>query len=266
MDTQPTIASIAAELRHAHGTELEALVTAHAADPRERVQELLGGAIRRLERERAEEARVRSMYELAEELGGSGLILGVDEVGRGAVAGPLTVAAVALPMEPPIIGLNDSKKLSAARRELLSEKIHEVARAIGIYHVPPTRIDAIGMARAIREAMAGAVRQATKAAGAEPDAVLIDGNPVHVHPREICVVRGDAMIAPIAGASIVAKVCRDAIMVEAEKTWPGYGFASCKGYAAASHIAAIREHGLTPYHRATFCTRFAGEQAQQTLF
>lgn len=266
MRAQPTIASIAAELRHARGDELEALIAAHASDPRERVRELLGKSRRRLMRERAEEARVRAMYELAQELGGSGLVLGVDEVGRGAVAGPLTVAAVALPMEPPIIGLNDSKKLSAARRELLSEKIHEVARAIGIYHVPPTRIDAIGMARAIREAMAGAVREAARTAGAEPDAVLIDGNPVHVHPREMCVVKGDATVAPIAAASIVAKVCRDAIMVEAEKTWPGYGFASCKGYAAASHIAAIRERGLTPYHRATFCTRFVGEDEQQTLF
>lgn len=266
MEKPPSIASIAASLRHAQGDELEALIEAQAGDPRERVQALVESARRRLERDRAEEARVRCMYERAMELGGNGLVFGVDEVGRGAVAGPLTVAAVALPQEPVIIGLNDSKKLSVAKRRILSARIREAALAIGIYHVPPHRIDEIGMARAIREAMAGAVREAAKAADAEPDAVLIDGNPVGIHPKETCVVKGDAAIAPIAAASIVAKVCRDAIMVEAEKTWPGYGFASCKGYAAANHIAAIRARGLTPYHRATFCRRFTGEKAQQTLF
>ena len=192
------------------------------------------------------------MYALMREMGGDGLVLGVDEVGRGALAGPLTVCAVALPPEPRIWGINDSKQLTPARRVELAGRIRQVAHTIGICHVEPASIDAVGMSQALRMAMSGAIEDA----GIDPDCVLIDGNPVHVHPRERTLVRGDARIACIAAASIVAKVTRDALMVGYDEEYPAYHLAACKGYGSAEHIQAIRDHGLTPLHRVSFCGNF----------
>ena len=108
------------------------------------------------------------------------------------------------------------------------------------------------MAQALRAAMSGAIKDA----GVEPDCVLIDGNPMHVHPKERTLVKGDARIAAIAAASIVAKVTRDHLMVAYDDEYPEYHLAECKGYASAEHIAAIRAHGLTPIHRFSFCGNF----------
>lgn len=229
-----------------------AVLDALEGDPRRGVAQLVSQARARHEREAAERRRVEAMYARMRELGGGGLVLGVDEVGRGSVAGPLTVAAVALPAEPVVWGLDDSKRLSPARREELAAQVLSVAPAVGVAHVEPADIDACGMAASLRLAMSGAIRDA----GVEPDAVLIDGLPVHVHPRERAVVHGDALVACIAAASIVAKVTRDAIMTAADGVYPGYGFARSKGYASPEHIEAIREKGLSPYHRATFCQGF----------
>lgn len=250
---RPTSArEVAALLSDAPLDEAAALVERYADDPRKQVQAAVRSARRRIERETAERARVLGMYELQRELGGSRLVVGVDEVGRGALAGPLTVAAVCLPDEPVIWGLNDSKQVPPARRELLAARIADVAVAIGIAHVEPASIDAVGMGASLREAMAAAVRDA----GIEPDAVLIDGNPVQAHPAERCIVKGDARVASIAAASIVAKVTRDAIMVAYEDEYPGYHLAASKGYGSAEHVAAIRERGLTPIHRVSFCGNF----------
>jgi ribonuclease HII len=205
-----------------------------------------------------EEQRTRALYEQQYQAGAAACVIGVDEVGRGSVAGPLTVAAVALPLEPHILGLDDSKKLTAKRREELAAQIHEGALAIGLAHIEPHIIDRIGMSAALRSAMV----QAIEACGLEADLVLIDGNPVHVHPKERNIIKGDAKVACIAAASIVAKVTRDALMVEADALYPGYGFASNKGYAAPDHIKAIQEQGLTPFHRESFCQNFL----QQSLF
>ena len=209
-------------------------------------------ALRRLERERAERDRVDAMYRTMAELGGPGVVVGVDEVGRGSVAGPLTVCAVCLPDEPRIWGVNDSKQLSPQRRCLLAARIAEVATAIGICHIPAARIDEMGMARSLRAAVAGAVSDT----GLDPDCVLMDGNPLGAVPHERNVVHGDAKVACIAAASIVAKVTRDELMVELDSEYPGYHLAQSKGYASPEHIAAIREHGLSPVHRASFCGNF----------
>ena len=243
---------LAALIASADGDELAALEKRYADDPRKQVQAAFSRARKRVERGREERERVAAMYALQRELGGEGVVLGVDEVGRGAVAGPLTVAAVALPLDKPVWGINDSKQLTPARREVLAQQIEQVASAIGIAHIPPSRIDEVGMACALREAMTQAIAES----GVEPDKVLIDGNPVHVHPRELCVVKGDAHIACIAAASIVAKVTRDARMVAYASEYPAYHLDECKGYASADHIAAIREHGLTSIHRKSFCGNF----------
>lgn len=253
LGTRPSSArEVAALLRDASFDEVEALVSRYADDPRSQVRVAVRSATRRHERERDERARVLSMYELQRELGGDGLVLGIDEVGRGAIAGPLTVAAVALPASPIIWGINDSKQLGALRRETLAARIADEATAIGIAHVEPASIDAVGMGSALRMAMS----QAIENSGVSPDAVLIDGNPVHVHPREVTIVKGDARVAAIAAASIVAKVTRDALMVALAEDYPGYHLDACKGYGSAEHIEAIRVRGLTPVHRVSFCGNF----------
>lgn len=247
-----TAREIAATLADSGPEEARALIERYGQDPRAQVRRAVEVTRRRLAREEAERSRVEGMYALERELGGEGVVLGVDEVGRGAVAGPLTVAAVSLPQEPVIWGLNDSKQLTPARREALAATIADVALAVGIAHVEPAAIDAVGMASALRQAMARAIADA----GVEPDRVLIDGNPVHVHPRETCVVKGDARVASIAAASIVAKVTRDALMTALDDEYPGYHLAVSKGYGTPEHIAAIKECGLSPVHRFSFCGGF----------
>ena len=245
-------AQIAATFASASPDEIPALIERYQDDPRQQVIKAIERAKRRCERERGERDRVRSMYEAMRELGGDGVVLGVDEVGRGSVAGPLMVCAVCLPDEPTVWGLNDSKKLSPARRELLASQIADFALAIGLAQVSAADIDRIGMAQALRRAVADAVLDT----GLDPDCVLMDGNPLHAHPKERNVVHGDAQVACIAAASIVAKVTRDELMVELDAEYPGYHFAESKGYASPEHIAAIREHGLTPEHRVSFCGNF----------
>lgn len=252
-EQRPTTArEIAALLADAPTEEVRGLVERYSEDPRRQVRHAVEVATRRMERERAERDRVLGMYALMREVGGDGIVIGVDEVGRGAVAGPLTVGAVALPDDPIVWGVNDSKQLTPAQREVLAARIADVALAVGIAHVEAESIDAVGMSCALRMAMAGAISDA----GVEPDSVLIDGNPVHVHPREKTLVKGDARVACIAAASIVAKVTRDALMVAYEEEYPGYHLAESKGYASPEHIAAIREKGLSPIHRASFCGNF----------
>lgn len=232
--------------------EIERLIARYKDDPRTQVKQACERARRRYEKELAEHERVSAMYKRMRDLGGSGVIVGVDEVGRGAVAGPLTVCAVCLPNEPCVWGLNDSKKLTPARREVLAAQIAEVASAIGICHISPEEIDRIGMAQALRQAVAGAVADT----GLEPDCVLMDGNPLHAVSNERDIVHGDALIACIAAASIVAKVTRDEIMIDMDKDYPDYPFAASKGYASPDHIAAIKQYGLTDQHRVSFCGNF----------
>lgn len=243
---------VAAELASASIEEIPALVSRYAEDPRVQVKKAVERAERRRARALAERDRVAGMYAAMREIGGQGVVVGVDEVGRGSVAGPLTVCAVCLPDEPMVEGLDDSKRLSPARREIVAERIARTALAIGLCSVEAEEIDAIGMASALRKAVVGAVADT----GLEPDCVLMDGNPLHAHPAERSVVHGDAKIACIAAASIVAKVTRDAHMVELDADYPGYHFAESKGYASPEHIAAIRERGLSSEHRVSFCGNF----------
>ena len=147
MTSSAPAAVISAELASAQIEELAALIERYRDDPRQQVKKACERASRRLEKERREQERVRHMYEQMVELGGNGVVVGVDEVGRGSVAGPLTVCAVCLPAEPIIWGINDSKQLTPARRELLAVKIADVATAVGICHIAPEVIDEIGMRR-----------------------------------------------------------------------------------------------------------------------
>lgn len=250
---------VARKLRTAAPEDLRALLAHYGEDPRSGVRQAAAAAEKRLAAHEQVRAHTAALYSYQRDIC-DGIVVGIDEVGRGAVAGPLTVAAVVLPDEPQIIGLDDSKKLTPARREQLARQIRQVATAIGIAHIPPEDIDERGMAVSLRTATSLAL----ESVGVDPDAVLIDGTPMHIHPDEVSVIRGDGKVACIAAASIIAKVTRDSLMVIADSDYPGYGFASCKGYASPEHIDAIRELGVSEYHRKTFCTGFLEEQG--TLF
>lgn len=211
------------------------------------------------EREELRRLKTLELYSYMKEIGGGGVIIGLDEVGRGPLAGPLTCAAVCLPLDPMIIGLDDSKKVSPKRRIELAAQVREQALGIGIAHVEPEEIDACGMAASLRVCMT----RALESCGLDPDCVLLDGNPLHIHPKEINIVKGDGKAACIAAASIVAKVTRDTLMEEYAKRYPGYSFENNKGYGSAAHIKAIKELGPCPIHRKSFLGNILGEQ--QTL-
>lgn len=186
-------------------------------------------------------------------------IIGIDEVGRGPLSGPLTIAAVSLPLEPRISGLNDSKKLSAKRREELALEIRSQARACCVCDIDAGEIDRVGISAAVRAGMSRALEGVIERLG-EADAVLIDGRPLKIHKNEQAIVKGDGKVASIAAASIIAKVHRDAIMTRMSEEFPEYGWDSNKGYGSAAHMEAIKKLGLTPYHRRSFCKNIVQEQ------
>ncbi len=182
-------------------------------------------------------------------------VAGVDEVGRGPLAGPVVCAAVILPLgeEKRIAGINDSKKLSAKKREELAVLIRERARAYAIEEVSNEVIDEINILQATRLCMKRAVEKLSPAA----DMVLTDGNmTLDIEAPQRSIVKGDALVASIGAASILAKVYRDALMREYAKLYPEYAFERNAGYGTAAHIAAIREVGICPIHRRTFVTKF----------
>ncbi|MEE1114506.1 MAG: ribonuclease HII, partial [Eubacterium sp.] len=180
-------------------------------------------------------------------------IAGIDEVGRGPLAGPVMTAAVILPKDLRIPYINDSKKLSAKRREELYEVIMEKAVAVSIGINPPERIDEINILQATYEAM----REAVNGLKVRPDLLLVDA--VHIPDlpiEQVSIIKGDAKSQSIAAASIIAKVTRDRLMEEYDLMFPEYDFASNKGYGTAKHIAALKLFGPTPIHRRSFITHF----------
>ena len=176
------------------------------------------------------------------------LIAGIDEVGRGPLAGPVVAAAVILKPGIQILGLDDSKKLSESKREQLFAEIEEKSLAIGIGQVENDRIDEINILNATKEAMLTAVRQLET----PPDFLLIDAVALDTSIPQKSMVRGDELSNSIAAASIVAKVTRDRLMVEYGKLYPGYDFCSNKGYGTQKHYSGLEAGGLTPIHRRTF--------------
>lgn len=180
---------------------------------------------------------------------GFGHIAGVDEAGRGPLAGPVVAAAVIFPKELLIEGVNDSKKLTEKKREELFQKISEQALSIGIGIVDHGTIDRINILQAATEAM----RLALENLSIVPDFSLIDGNSFkHSSLRFRNVVKGDSISSTIAAASIIAKVTRDRMMLELDQLYPQYGFAKHKGYGTQQHINAIRSFGLSEIHRRSF--------------
>ena len=248
--TPPSIDEIRLLIAETPVRRLPALLDELSEDPRAGVQNAVRAGRARLEAASAERARLTALYRLETRLrrDGYAVVAGIDEVGRGALAGPLTAAAVVLPASPRIEGLNDSKQLTRERRERLAEEVHSVAVCVTMCHVPSDEIDAIGIAGAVRRAMVTSLEQLE----ADPDHVLVDGLPVGISTRETAVVKGDSSVAAIAAASIVAKVARDALMREFASEYPDWGFDVNKGYGTTEHMRAIARFGLSPIHRRSF--------------
>ena len=180
---------------------------------------------------------------------GQPLCCGIDEAGRGPLAGPVVAAACILDPEKPIYGLDDSKKLSPKKRDQLYDEIIAKAKCFCVIRVEPKEIDEVNILNATKNAM----RACVKGLAVKPDVLLIDavnleGTGIPVKP----IIKGDAKSNSIAAASILAKVSRDRIMEDYDKEYPGYGFAQHKGYGTAAHYAAIHELGISPIHRMSF--------------
>ncbi len=218
-------------------------------DPRKGVVQLLASYDRRQEKLKKKKAEFlgRFAYEKAFWQRGQ-LVAGIDEVGRGPLAGPVVAAAVILPEDFDLIEVNDSKKVSPARRLALYPQILEKAVAVGIGLMDNQVIDQINIYEADRQAM----KQAVEKLSVKPDALLVDAMNVPVDLPQTELIKGDAKSNSIAAASIVAKVYRDQLMDEYAKTYPQYGFERNAGYGTSEHLKALAEFGPTPIHRLTF--------------
>lgn len=205
------------------------------------------------EKQEKEIARTEAMSVFEKEYSDHQAICGIDEVGRGPFAGPVVAGAVILPKDHPILYLNDSKKLSEKKREELYEVILKEAVATGIGMASPARIDEINILQATYEAM----RMAISNLSVQPDLLLNDAVTIpEIEIMQIPIIKGDAKSVSIAAASILAKVARDRLMVEYEKVFPGYDFASNKGYGTKAHIEGLKKLGPTPIHRMSFIHKY----------
>lgn len=233
--------------------ELPELIEAFKTDTRSGVQSLIAGAEKRQQAAAAEKKRLEGMKRYEYQYAQAGIICGIDEAGRGPLAGPVVAGAVVLPKDCDILYLNDSKQLSEKKREELYEIIMEKAQAVGVGYAPPERIDEINILQATYEAM----RQAVSALSVKPDILLNDAVTIpDVAIRQVPIIKGDAKSVSIAAASIIAKVTRDRLMRQYDSVFPEYGFAQNKGYGAASHIAALKKYGPSPIHRKSFIGNF----------
>ncbi len=247
------ISEIKEEFANASPEELHSLYARYADDTRTGVVNLITKYRKQEAKLQEEIARTEAMSRFEREYESYGYICGIDEVGRGPLAGPVVAGAVILPKDEQILYLNDSKKLSEKKREELYDVIMEKAIATGIGIVSPARIDEINILQATYEAM----RIAISNLPVKPDVLLNDAVTIpEVAIPQVPIIKGDAKSVSIAAASIIAKVTRDRLMVEYDKVLPGYGFAGNKGYGSAAHIAALRELGPTPIHRRSFIKNF----------
>lgn len=251
------ISEIKADLEAADLAELPFVMEKYAKDSREGVKKLLVKCQKKLDAYAKELERTEAMKLYEKKYRDYQYICGIDEVGRGPLAGPVVAAAVILPTDCNILYINDSKQLSEQKREELFEQIMEQAVSVGIGIVSHERIDEINILQATYEAM----RQAVGKLSVTPDLLLNDAVTIPgLSMKQVPIIKGDAKSISIASASIVAKVTRDRMMVELDKFYPEYGFAGNKGYGSAVHIQAIKEIGPCPIHRRSFIKNFTMEE------
>ncbi len=249
-----SIQEIKQELKQTDVGQIEQLLREYEKDERKGVQKLVIAYRKEQEKLAKEFQRLEVMKQFEEKYSNSfSAICGIDEAGRGPLAGPVVAGAVILPKDCRILYLNDSKKLSATKRDELFDEIKEKAIAYGVGIVSPERIDEINILQATYEAM----QQAIKNMNVSPDLLLVDAVSIpDISVKQVGIIKGDAKSVSIAAASILAKVTRDRLMVEYDSIFPEYGFAGHKGYGSAAHIEAIKKIGPCPIHRKTFIKNF----------
>ena len=249
MEGQKKISAVKEELQAAEETMLPSFISKYREDKRAGVQRLVQQAQRKLERLEKERARMEKLKQYERQYGDMGSVCGIDEAGRGPLAGPVVAGAVILPKDCGILGINDSKQLSEKKREELYGVILAEAVATGIGMACPQRIDEINILNATFEAM----RQAIQNLSVVPDILLNDAVCIpQVEIPQVPIVKGDEKSISIGAASILAKVTRDRLMAEYDKIMPEYGFAKHKGYGTKEHMDAIRAYGPSPIHRQSF--------------
>lgn len=248
-----TINEIKAEFSAAEISEYSVLCEKYKEDSRAGVKKLIEQCHKKETALEAEKQRIEQMKVYEHKYEHLGYLCGIDEVGRGPLAGPVVACAVILPKDSSILYLNDSKKLTASKREELYEVIMREAVSVGIGMRGPDRIDEINILQATYEAMRDAVNNLS----VTPQILLNDAVTIpNVVIPQVPIIKGDAKSVSIAAASIVAKVTRDRMMEEYDKLLPEYGFASNKGYGSAVHIEALKKYGPSPIHRKSFITHF----------
>lgn len=247
------IGEIKSQLADTNEENLLRFIDEYKDDTRAGVVKIVETAKKRLQKYNDELVRTENLKKYEKEYQAYSHICGIDEVGRGPLAGPVVACAVILPKDCDILYINDSKKLSASKREELFYVIMEKAVSVGIGMVGPERIDQINILQATYEAM----RQAIQKLEPQPDLLLNDAVTIPmVDIEQVPIIKGDAKSISIGAASIIAKVTRDRMMEEYDNIYPGYGFSSNKGYGSAEHIKAIKEFGPTPIHRKSFIKNF----------
>ena len=250
-----SVLSIKEKLEKCTLKELDDFIAFYGSDERKGVIKLTETAKKRKQAYFDEQERLKNIYKYEQKLYDEGCVYvaGVDEVGRGPLAGPIAAAVVILKKDDLIEGINDSKKLSAQKREELYKVITERAVSYAVGIVSPAEIDEINILQATYKAM----REALSKLSVKPDHLLADAVTIPlIDVPQTAIIKGDAKSISIGAASIVAKVTRDKMMEEYDKIYPGYGFAQNKGYGSAEHIKAIKEKGICSIHRKTFVKNF----------
>lgn len=240
-------------LKNTDVTALSEFIQQYNTDERSGVKKLVLKAEKEIDAYNKEIARTENLKFFENKYSDYNYICGIDEVGRGPLAGPVVAGAVILPKDCDILYINDSKKLTAAKREELFHVIMEKAVSAKTALVSPQYIDEVNILQATYEAM----RKAIAALDVQPDILLNDAvNIPMVNIKQVPIIKGDAKSISIGAASIIAKVTRDAMMVEYDKIYPEYDFASNKGYGSAKHIEALKKYGPCPIHRKSFIHNF----------
>lgn len=244
-----SIGEIKEQFQAASVEELPELIKRHEQDERGGVRKLIESAKKKLAALKKEKQRIEGLRVYEEKYKEYDFICGIDEVGRGPLAGPVVAGAVILPRDCRILYINDSKQLTEKKREELYDIIMEKAVSCGLGYASPERIDEINILQATYEAMREAIGKLVP----RPDILLNDAVTIpKVNIKQVPIIKGDAKSITIGAASIIAKVTRDRLMVEYDKVFPQYGFAANKGYGSAAHIEALKKYGPTPIHRRSF--------------
>lgn len=248
-----SITDIKNELKETGFDSLSAFISKYCSDERAGVKTLVRKAEKQIDEYNEELKRIEKISFFEKKYSEYEFICGVDEVGRGPLAGPVVAGAVILPKNCDILYINDSKKLSAKKREELCEEIKAKAISYATALCTNEEIDELNILQATYKAMREAINKLDPA----PSMLLNDAVKIpDIDIKQVPIIRGDSQSISIGAASIVAKVTRDAMMVEYDKLYPGYDFASNKGYGSAKHIEAIKTLGPTPIHRKTFIKNF----------